>query len=302
MINSNLDFRFYHPEKDIYTDGDIENEILEAVQNNNGLELLASDCRWPVLYHLSPERENLLTWYPFKKESKLLEIGCGCGALTGLFTHRVKNVEAVESSKRRATITAIRHKNTNLLIHVGEFTEIASQLNGRYDYVTLIGVLEYSPVFVLNSQNPFVEMLRKCCKLLCSGGKLFLAIENRLGIKYFAGAREDHIGQRFTGLEGYQKECTVKTFSHRELLNLLMQAGFKQNNLEWYYPYPDYKFATQVFSDHRLPYNGDLYADIESLDRERIELFDERKFLQSISPNDFPMFSNSFLVIARKED
>lgn len=302
MIDENLDLRYYHPEKDIYSDGNIENELLDAIQTGKEKELLENDYRWPVLYHLSSERENILCWYPFKKKAHLLEIGCGCGALTGLFTQKVQFVEAIESSKRRAFITKERYRQQKdkLLIHVGEFNEIAQNLTKNYDYVTLIGVLEYAPMFMPNSLNPFEMMLKKCNELLCPGGQLILAIENRLGAKYFAGAGEDHIGQRFVGIENYPEKTKVRTFSRWDLLTLLVKSGFQQADIEWYYPYPDYKFAMQIFSDEHLPLPTDLYADIEVLDTNQTKFFDERRFLQSVSPKAFPIFSNSFLVIARK--
>ena len=53
--------------------------------------------------------------------------------------------------------------------------------------------------------------------LLSENGKLFIAIENRFGLKYWAGAREDHTGNYFESLEGYFGNERVKTFSKKEL-------------------------------------------------------------------------------------
>ena len=39
---------------------------------------------------------------------------------------------------------------------------------------------------------PYVEMLRKIRNHLNPGGKIVIAIENRLGMKYWAGCAEDH--------------------------------------------------------------------------------------------------------------
>ena len=38
-------------------------------------------------------------------------------------------------------------------------------------------------------------MLQRVRSLLKPEGKLIVAIENQLGLKYFAGAPEDHLGQ-----------------------------------------------------------------------------------------------------------
>ena len=45
-------------------------------------------------------------------------------------------------------------------------------------------------------------------------GKLYIAIENRLGMKYFAGYNEDHIGKPFIGIEGYDNKNKVRTFTY----------------------------------------------------------------------------------------
>ena len=99
-----LDFSAYKAE-DNYSDGDIEEELLQAVRNGHGDWLLHNDNRWPVLYHLSQERENLLSWIPLKGKS-VLEIGSGCGGVTGALLSQAGSVECVELSPRRAEIAA----------------------------------------------------------------------------------------------------------------------------------------------------------------------------------------------------
>ena len=52
-----LDFSAYTG-KDRYSDGDIELEILAALKEGRAERILMEDHRWPVFYHLAPEREN----------------------------------------------------------------------------------------------------------------------------------------------------------------------------------------------------------------------------------------------------
>lgn len=293
-----LDFETYNPQNDIYSDGDIENEILDIVKEDREEVVLEKDNRWPILYHLSDIRKNILRWYPFKENSSVLEIGCGCGAITGLFCKKNMNVTCVESSKRRATITAYRNLNCEKLkINVGNFMNL--KIEQKFDYVTLIGVLEYALMFT-KKENAYEALIEKCETYLNDTGVLIIAIENRLGIKYWAGAAEDHTGKLFEGLEGYIDNNRVKTFSKNELKKLVNKCGF--NNIEWYYPYPDYKMPMQVFSDGFLPTGEFLYPDIYSLDKDRITLFDEKKVIQNIADSgDFVQFSNSFLLFCRRD-
>ena len=100
-------------------------------------------------------------------------------------------------------ITAYRNINCdNLRISVGNFFDM--NISEKYDYITLIGVLEYANMFISNVPDAAIELLKKCRKLLKSNGKIFIAIENRLGAKYFSGAVEDHVGVPWCGIENYQ--------------------------------------------------------------------------------------------------
>ena len=127
-----------------------------------------------ILYHLSDVRHNVLEWYDFDPEANLLEIGAGCGAITGLLCDKVKRVVCNDLSKRRSTINATRngHKG-NLEIYVGNFEDL--QLEEKFDYVTLIGVFEYSGYYISQGE-PYTAMLERVKRFLKPGGKLIIAI------------------------------------------------------------------------------------------------------------------------------
>src|SRR5690606_32722245 len=100
--------------QETYSDGAIEDELLELFKTNGSIDQFNQKHKnWATTYHLSPERENLLNWYDFKPGSTILEIGAGCGAITGILAQRASKVVALELSKRRATVNAHRHKNKN---------------------------------------------------------------------------------------------------------------------------------------------------------------------------------------------
>ncbi|MFC1839032.1 class I SAM-dependent methyltransferase [Thermodesulfobacteriota bacterium] len=292
-IQPKINLEFYSGE-DLYSDGDVEDEILEIVSSGADIsQVLASDKRWPVLYHLSPIRRNILEWYNPDKESRLLEIGAGCGALTGLFCEKVKEVVAVELSKRRAEIIAARNRdNSNLEIIVGNLNEIS--FNEKFDYITLIGVLEYSGKYT-ETDNPYRDFLIRVKELLKPEGTLIIAIENKFGLKYWAGAKEDHNGRYFESIENFLNDISVRTFGKSELEELLSQSGFKDT--AFYYPMPDYKLPNQVFSDDYLPDIGQILDITPNYDGERIVLFNESAVYDNIILNkQFDFFANSFLV------
>lgn len=300
--NITLDYEYY-PGEDLYSDGPVEEELLKIASTYREEELnrvIAESGSWPVLYHFSHIRQNILEWMPMKKSDKVLEVGSGCGAITGVLARKAGTVTCIELSKMRSTINANRNKEyDNVEILVGNFQDIEKNLTETYDYITLIGVFEYSEGYI-GTEEPYVEMLKRIAAHLKPGGKIVIAIENRLGLKYWAGCTEDHVGKFFEGLEGYPETKGVKTFSRRELCNIIETAGaFKTT---FYYPYPDYKFPMVIYSDKYLPKKGEIKQNVLNFDRTRIQLFDEGKVYDSlIESNLFCEFSNSFLVVLEKE-
>jgi len=283
--------------KEEYSDGDVEDDLLALASSGKDLEeAVRNDDRWPVLYHFHPRRRNLLEWFPFKKNASLLEIGAGCGALTGLFCEKVERVTAVELSERRVKIIAARYpKANNLTIFAGRFEDVPA--GDGFDYVTLIGVLEYAGRYA-RSTDPYSDLLRRARDSLKPDGTLILAIENQLGLKYWAGAPEDHSGKLFQGLEGYPDERGFRTFGRQELIGLLNGSGFSET--EFYYPHPDYKMPDRIYSDRSLPRPGEMGKGSPSYDQERFVLFDEGLACDNIlSNNAFPLMANSFLVVCR---
>lgn len=301
--NITLDYTYY-PGEDLYSDGPIEDEMVEIAKKYGEAELnqvIVERNSWPILYHFSHIRQNIASWLPITKEDDVLEIGSGCGAVTGAWAELAKSVTCIDLSKKRSHVNAFRNqKYENIEIMVGNFQDIEKNLPKQYDYITLIGVFEYSEGYIGGS-NPYVEMLKRIEKHLKPGGKVVIAIENRLGLKYWAGCTEDHVGKYFEGLENYPDTKGVKTFSRKEWMNIIEEAGSYLVN--WYYPYPDYKFPMEIYSDEYLPKAGQLISNNNNFDRERVKLFEESKVFDSLIQNDlFPEFSNSFLLILEKED
>ena len=297
-----LDLKHY-PGEDLYSDGAAEQELLDIVSAHDESEfkdVIDEKMSWPVLYHLSDQRENIVSWLPIGKGDKVLEVGSGCGAITGVFSRKAGEVDCVDLSKRRSTINALRHKDyDNVTIHVGNFLDIEPDLPDDYDWVCLIGVFEYGSSY-MSTERPYHKFLETLKKHVKPGGRIVIAIENRLGLKYFAGCTEDHLGSYFSGIEGYKSGDYVRTFSKPGLEKIFNECG--ENNYHFYYPYPDYKLPTTIYSDRRLPLRGELTNNIRNFDRDRLLLFDEKNSFDSmISDGLFPMFSNSYLVILGDE-
>jgi hypothetical protein len=126
-----------------------------------------------------------------------------------------------------------------------------------FDVVTCIGVLEWAGTFVATNdpQSAQVEFLRLIRATLRRGGHCIIGIENRLGLKYLLGARDDHTGVAGVSLLDYQLanrrwresghgDLTAITYTKAEYEHLLAAAGF--SSAEFYCSYPDYKLPQVI--------------------------------------------------------
>ncbi len=290
MAVLNLD---HYSGKDFYTDGDVEDVIADIVQKGqNYTEFAGTKNYFAVMYHLSPERENILNWYPFHKSDSVLEVGAGCGAITGLLCEKSGWVTAVELSKKRAQISYERHQNCdNLEVLVGNLDEV--ELNRRYDYVVLTGVFEYAASYH-KSSCPYEDFLNSLKKYLKKSGKILISIENRLGVKYFAGAMEDHTSKYYAGICQYENIHNVRTFSKGELEGIFRKC--KIRHWKFYYPYPDYKFPSEIFTDENVNAQnyGRAYRNYQT---GNVEIFNESEMTMALKKETaMGSFSNSFFV------
>jgi len=261
--------------------------------------VLSRNPSWPIFYHLSPQRKWILEWYPFDKNGSLLEVGAGCGAVTEVFLRKLKSVVANELTKDRAMIIKKRYSDyKNLSVKTGNFVDMTNNL--RFDYITAIGVLEYSGKYIDGKNkfyDPFQKFLLNVKKILKPNGHFLLAIENKLGLKYFSGGKEDHYGNSFSSIENYPNYNGIRTFSKVEIITLLKGCGFK--NLDFYYPYPDYKLPNTILTDEGFNLNMTLssFSQIVDFSNERLPLFNEVIAAYNLgSENILGKFSNSFLI------
>lgn len=288
----------WYKDKDLYSEGDIEDVIIQLIAENNVeeyVDAIYDNFNWSTFYHLTHVRKNILNWYDFDENAEVLEIGCGLGAITNILCEKCKTVTAVELSKKRATAALLRcRERENLEIIVGNLNDIS--FDKKFDYITLIGVLEYQGSYT-NTSNPYMDFLKNIKKLLKPDGKLLIAIENKYGLKYWCGAREDHTGIPFEGMNQYSiSGKKVRTFSRKELEKMIKASGF--SNTFFYYPMPDYKLPTAVYSQEYLPENEKMqgmrcyYApDNATVVAEEVKMYKD-----IIDNNVFDFFANSFLV------
>jgi 16S rRNA A1518/A1519 N6-dimethyltransferase RsmA/KsgA/DIM1 with predicted DNA glycosylase/AP lyase activity len=116
--------------------------------SSNSYELEQYIRDWSTEYHLSRNRSQLLRGFDFDKRKKVLEVGCGCCAITRFLGETFEDVLAIEGSEIRARLARLRTKNMdNVSILSAPFQEI--KFKERFDIIFCIGVFEYSNMFVI---------------------------------------------------------------------------------------------------------------------------------------------------------
>ncbi|HHI93669.1 MAG TPA: class I SAM-dependent methyltransferase [Gammaproteobacteria bacterium] len=290
-----------------YSDGVESERYLESVfkaakdlsSNSSELESYIKD--WPSEYHLTVKRAQLFAGFDFDPSLKVLEVGCGCGAITRYLGETFTDVVSIEGNIKRARLARLRTRGLGgVSIICAPFQEI--NFLEKFDIIFCIGVYEYSASFVVG-EDPYDSVLNYFSDMLTPNGIVVIAIENQFGLKYFNSAREDHTGSMFEGLEGYHASGNrVKTFGKYELEDNLRKYF---TNIKYYYPYPDYKLPSCIISDDFLSsgHAGELVSQIRSRDYsgKLKSLWHESLVSLELSKNGMlPFFSNSFLVFAGK--
>ncbi len=299
--NIKIDDTFYLG-RDLYSDGAIEDELLEIVRTYAPSEyerVIRERKDWAILYHLSANRENIVDWMENDKEASVLEVGAGCGAITGKLAEKYGKVTCIDLSRRRSLINAYRHREKpNIEIKLGNYKDVSGALDEKYDIITLIGVFEYAAGY-MGTEKPYEDFLISLKRHLKPNGKILMAIENKFGLKYWAGCVEDHRQTMYEGIEGYWNTKNVRTFTKEGLERIVNKSGCVIE--KFYYPYPDYKFPMSIYSDEYLPQIGELNNNFNNFDAARLLTFDEAKVFDTvIEENQFPAFSNSFFIIVKE--
>ena len=282
-----------------YSDGSkVEKKLLELSQSSY---LKANNLSWPEYVHISEDRaffyEDLLSFFD---NPKVLEIGCGCGAITRKIAKYCSRLDAIESSFIRSKIAygfCSKFKNVN--IYNGLIQDFNA--NNKYDFVILNGVLEYAELFINKKtkikKSGAKELIKKCINLLAPSGKIIIAIENKFGLKYLQGTKEDHTGIQFDGINGYTIENNnIKTFSLEEFEKLVPD----DYHLETFIPFPDYKFPLAVTRggnkwDRRLAGLAYSYNKDETIPYNCPNPWQGLAHYQMAKNSNYGSFSNSFI-------
>jgi len=253
-----------------YSDGhEIEQRLKYIFENAEDLsstsyELQSHISDWPTEYHLTPKRANLLRALDLTKVKRVLELGCGCGSVTRYLGELGIEVDSVEGSPIRAELAALRNRDLpNVNISTANFNDIDFPQD-YYDLVLYVGVTEYAGRFSngKDDEAALQDLLALAKNAATKTGVVFVAIENRTGMKYVMGANEDHYAKPYIGVHNYAQPAGIRTYTKKEWQSQIATAGFSQH--EFIYPFPDYKIPTIFLAEDYVQSNPHCYSHLET--------------------------------------
>lgn len=277
------------------TDQAVYDYVFSAI-NQDFEKDLQEESRFAVYLALSELRKGLFNWYDFRENGRILEIGGGYGALTGLFCEKANQVVVTERSLFRAQIIEKRYESVkNLSIYAGDIMDM--QFEEGFDYIILTGILERTGKGTFD-KTVYAEYLKSLNKFLRAGGILLSAVDNRYGLRYFAGMKNIHTGKVFDSIRKYPEGSKgAHSFTRKEVEQIWEMAGYRNKKI--YYPLPDYRLPQLIYTDRYLPEKNlrerliPYYPDHISI------LYNENMLYDDLIENAvFPFFANSFLIEA----
>lgn len=164
----------------------------------------------------------------------------------------------------------------------------------KYDYIYLNGTLENADKIISSENNSYIDLIKFFKELLKENGKMFIAVNNKLGVRYFVGNKSEHCEKIYDSL--HNRFCDGRLFSKMELDEIIQKAGFE--NKRYYYPLPNYEIPNIIFTDEKLPDKNNSKLNYNVIyEEESLVVQDEIELLKIfIEQNKFEEFTNSYIV------
>ena len=210
---------------------------IKAIGEGDYSEVLKFDTREEVRFHFGWERQSGISWYPFKKDAVILEVGGEFGAMTGALCDRAGRIVVTESSLFHAAAIKDRYASRdNLEIYAGLADEM--QFSCEFDYIIIFDIVnKIGNQAVMDV--PYIRALDHLGRFLKPDGKFLLATDN------------------LYSLSNCQNGVALNPWNHNRLLHkaqisrILEKSGL--SFYRFYYPLPNYYTVGRVYSDKALP-------------------------------------------------
>lgn len=220
---------------------------------------------------------GLISWYTFRKGGKALFVS--------------EDIEAYE-------VLADVLKENDLTVEAYSVAEVEnmSQSAGLrcYDYIVVVDALENS-----SSPTAFLCVLQN---MLGDNGRLLLATDNRLGIRYFCGDKDAFTGHVFDGIDHYDKvnsqrrqQLKGRAYSKEEIKQMLVKAGFIKQ--KFYSVMPALSRPQMLISEDYIPNEAlDIRVFPQYRSPQTVFLEEEKLYDDLLRNGMFHAMANGFLI------
>ena len=134
-------------------------------------------------------RQNILKWYPFDKNSTFLHINGEDGILSkylstfGKVFYLSDNLLDLEGLQKFCPGVKIINESVNRYLTKSDL---------KFDYILIEGYLD-----IIQNKKQILEL---CIQHLNKKGKIIVLADNKLGLRYFSGARLESKGRLFSNI------------------------------------------------------------------------------------------------------
>ena len=178
--------------------------------------------------------------------------------------------------------------------------------SSNYDSLSKgVALDKYDIVYIDSSNEKLIDykkIIQYAHECLSLNGKLYIAANNRLGIRYFCGDRDPYTMRNFDGIENYRRaygkqedNFDGRMFSKKELKIILEDAGFEK--FKFYSVFSDLNNPHIIIADGYYP-NEDLANRVfPTYNHPDTVFLEEETLYQSLIDNDmFHQMANSYLI------
>lgn len=258
-------------------------------------EILRTSGEAAYLYALSPNRENLFEWYPWKKDTEVLLFGADCGAVCGMLSEAVGALSVKDERPENLEVIRFRYPE-KLKENGGNISLIKKTIANQYDAVVIADITKEMIAENLPESEAAAKLmsgaglacaealsafLKRAASCLREGGCLMFAVDNASALKFMTGADWD--------------KDRIYT-EHEALAKILEELPFAEQ--KWYYPLPESRLSKDIFSDGHLPADGDFRGVSDAYDAPRLQFCDEEAVYGKLCRcGAFAEFAPSYLLV-----
>lgn len=213
-------------------------------------------------------KRNIISWYPIKENQTVLQIG-----------------------EDAQIFQELKNKTENVMVVDEKNLQDDSK---KYDFIIWIGTFEK-----LKTEKEMIDLLKFAKKTKTENGKILLAMQNKFGMKYWAGEKVNGNAKQYETIISSSENC----WSLPKIKNCLNGLKLK---FKFYYPLPDYQKTNVIYTDEFMPTNDSIDArNLDVFEGDNRATFSEREAYKQLLNEEkslFPFFSNAFFIEISEEE